>query len=198
MVTKEDILDDNKTFKPEAIKALRRFKALKTFRPDTPEGARLEGMQVLINDLVDVYGLRVILPVLHDLGWGADLPRTPDEGVPVIPIAMFGPNLSIITLLYQFASVRKYIESDGEEMLSFKGRQRYAVNLFRKVYPRQFARLVFDEGTGCFFKDIRMPIPNFAVELEGTQLPAEMQVFAQQDVQEEDGFDPNYENPEEM
>jgi hypothetical protein len=195
---KEDVLDDSKTFKPEAIKALRRFKALKTFRPETPEGARLEGMQTLTNDLVDVYGLRVVIPVMHNPGWGMDMAQTTDENVPVIPISLFGPNLSIITLLHQFAGIRKYIESDGEDNLSFLGRQRYAANLFRKVYPRQFARLVFDEMTGCFLKNIPMPLPNFAVELEGTQLPAEMQAFAQQDEQGDEGADADFEDPNEL
>jgi hypothetical protein len=152
------ILDDAMTYKPEVVRALRTFKKAKTFNL-TPEN-RLACMQTLVNDMATAYGMEPIaVDVMDERGsvharfmeafnrLTGTLPPV-EENTPTYPasgasnadpsarkIHMVG-KLSIITLLHEFAHIRF-----GTDELKC---QRWAVNLFRKVYPKQFAKLVFN------------------------------------------------------
>lgn len=133
----------NQTYKPEAIRALREFKALKTFKPEVTLEQRLAAMQTLINALASVYAVPVpIIVEAQDIDGsdsGLSSVRLIDGPEAYFLITMRG-KLSIITLLHEFAHVRF---NSGNELKV----QKWAVNLFRKVYPKQFERLHQVDGT---------------------------------------------------
>jgi hypothetical protein len=178
MITRDQIVDENYTVKLEALAALRRFRDLKTWKPDTEPGARVNGLTVLANDLARVYDLPIYIEVNPE--YETYGPETTDTGVPIVRLGM-GGRLSIITLLHNFAGLRARFKDENVGK-SFIDRQRYAINFFRKVYPTCFSRLVFDEFTGLFVKVERyeeilqareadLPF----VHLYGTQPPVELQ-----------------------
>lgn len=148
MIANELIVDDSMSFVPEAIEALRRFKALKTSAAN--RDARLEAMQMLINELVEAYGLNIFIRLFTDPKAAESFEPMTEEGVLICPLLLCSQNLSIITLLHQFAAIRYCIT--GENPGTAIQRQRFAVNLFRKVYPEQFAKLVMDPLTGFFVR----------------------------------------------
>ena len=151
------ILDDAMTYKPEVIRALRTFKKAKTWKPEVTGDARLACMQTMVDSMATAYNMQPIAVVVdserahvHARFMDALNRMTgtlpPVEGnAPVSgascadtearQICMTG-KLSIITLLHEFAHIRF-----GTDELKC---QRWAVNLFRKVYPRQFGQLVFN------------------------------------------------------
>jgi len=148
MIKIESIIDDSMSFVPEAIEALRRFKALKTSVANP--GARLEAMQVLVNELAGAYGLNVLIPLFTDLENVGSFEVMTEEGVPMYPLLLNSGNLSVIALLHQFAAIKYFVTDENSG--SFIDRQRFAVNLFRKVYPEQFAKLVMNPQTGFFVR----------------------------------------------
>ena len=151
MFTREAIVSDTATYKPEALRALKAFKALKTFKPEVTPEARIRAMQTLVNSLVNAYemGQVVIVPVVNNLGieFAED-----EDGIPVRPIYI-AEKLRIITLLNRFAGIRSEV-TDSIVGINFVARQKWAVNLFRKVYPRQFARLLFIPADGGFYTEL--------------------------------------------
>jgi hypothetical protein len=151
MFTKEQIVDGTVTVKPETLAALRRFRDLKTWKPENVD-QKFTGMQVLASELAAIYEMPVQVNVVK--GFVDEGPEVTDSGVPIATLPM-GGYLSIITLLHNFAGLRTRYnhEKVGETFLS---RQRWAVNTFRKVYPTAFSRLVFDNDSGFFFNSERM------------------------------------------
>lgn len=139
-----NVIDDTMTFKPEAIKALREFKKAKTFR-ETVE-VRLGQMRELIGKLCEVYGMppvSVAFPEANDTGGGSGSSYYDSHGRCIV---MKG-HLSIITLLHEFKHAR---DLDTRGTIDQKSAQKFAVNLFRKVYPRQFARLAEANGESSY------------------------------------------------
>ena len=170
-------VDETATYKPDAIRALREFKALKTFKPEN-RAQRHPGLEELANKLARAYGLDIEISLVDSPF--EYLPETNGNGVRIVGLPMAG-RLSILTLLHNFAGIRTLL---GEARVgeTFEKRQKWAVNLFRKVYPRQFARLIFDPYSGFFFKaeDFQQqqpPVAPFVVQLAGTQLPLEVQAI---------------------
>ena len=150
------ILDDSKTYKPEVLRALKEFKRAKTFRTTISLGERLTAMQELINKLTTIYAMPPITVtfqenpafpngILELLG-GGDIASGMSQALPETREIRMRGRLSLITLLHEFAHLRF-----GSEELKA---QRWAVNLFRKVYPKQFARLQFN-GWGF----VQVPTP---------------------------------------
>lgn len=142
------VVDDAMTFKPEAIRALKAFKELKTFKPECTSEMRLSGMQTLIADLTTVYkGPDYPAPVviteglISPEGFSGLSDFRKGENGESDRIIMRG-RLSIITLLHMFARcVREYGSWEA---------QKFAVNLFRKVYPRQWEKLTCLGFTALF------------------------------------------------
>ena len=145
------IVSDSQTYKPNAVRALKAFKAVKTWKPEVSPIERLTAMQALINSLKDEYDMHVHIPVVEGF---AEYPATDENEIQIIPIYQRAGRLSVITLLNRFAAIRGEVQEDFESGRSYVGRQRWAVNLFRKVYPRQFARLIFNRRDGGFYTSI--------------------------------------------
>ena len=188
MIERNMIVDSSVDYPNEVVAALQRFKSLGTSNND-PE-ARLTGMQVLINELLAAYDIDLAI----QLYTGSE--RESDEHI--IFVNMNTANLSIITLLHTFARIKKLAE-DGKLHSSSEDRnpeninmfeiygyirelfissQRFAINLFRKVYPEQFAKLEYNPQTG-FFSRSRVARPAVFgntpfVHLMGTQPPNEI------------------------
>ena len=132
--SEDDVLDENKTYKPETVSALYAFKKEKTFKLNEHE--RYAKMQEFVIKLSEIYEIEPVVRIIRrnsDHVDSAGSCANPDTKT----ICMSGP-LSIITLLHEFA----HIKGIEEELAA----QKWAVNLFRKVYPKQFARLVFKDG----------------------------------------------------
>jgi hypothetical protein len=133
-MTTNKFIDDSKTYKPEAIKALKAFKKKKTFK--LPLEERIEAMRELLASLTEIYA--VSKPVefktedLDGSSSGLSFVRVLEDRFILV---MMG-RLSIITLLHEFAHCRGYDEAEART---------WSLNLFRKVYPKQFARLVVTE-----------------------------------------------------
>ena len=151
MIKIESIIDDSMSFVPEAIEALQRFKALGTTAANP--GARLEAMQVLVNELVDAYSLNILIQLFTDLETTRSLEPTTEDAVPIYALFLNSRHLSLITVLHQFAAIKSFITNENPD--SFVDRQRFAVNLFRKVYPEQLAKLVMNPQTGFFVRSNR-------------------------------------------
>lgn len=148
-----EYVDNTATYKPEAIKALREFKALKTWKPEAIADERFAGLQALVDKLTEVYRmppLKIFTDLLEAVAYDTA------GGYPI----MVTENLSTITILHNFAGVRHRVHQIPLGK-SFNSRQRWAVNLFRKVYPRQFARLTLDAGNG-FFYNVQAPVEQVA------------------------------------
>lgn len=140
MIKIEAIVDDGMSFVPEAIEALRRFKALGTSAANP--GVRLEAMQVLVNELAGAYGLNIVIPLCTDLEAAGSFELMTEEGFPICPQFLNSGNLSLITVLHHFAAIKYFITNENPG--TFIDRQRFAVNLFRKLYPERFAKLVMN------------------------------------------------------
>jgi hypothetical protein len=144
-----DIVNETQTYKPEAIKALREFKALKTWKPEVTADERQAGLQALVEKLAEVYALPYPVKICTDLQEAFAY-----EGAGGFAI-LAEANLSIITVLHNFAGARHALTGIATGR-TYNSRQRWAVNLFKKVYPKQFEKLAQDVDTGAFY---RVPAP---------------------------------------
>jgi hypothetical protein len=122
----ENIKDDVK-FKKGAVAVLRKFKAKKTFKMNVP--CRLEAMGELLEDLSKVYGIECPGLEATNINGGHSGDSYYDRLNHKI---MMQGKLSIITLLHEFAHAR----GRGE-----KGACIFSLNLFKRVYPKQFEKL---------------------------------------------------------
>jgi hypothetical protein len=129
-----DIVDPSQKFKPEILAALREFRHSKPWRGTVEErGAKFLALHEALRQAT---GLNVEL--------GIAIPRTETTSVAscYVPrenkIVLKG-KLSVITYLWLFRAVQT------REAL---GAYRWAVSLFRRVFPRSFARLNVDEQRG--------------------------------------------------
>jgi hypothetical protein len=116
--TVDEILKD-KTYKPETLRALRAFKKQKPWHGD--ESIRREKFAVLHKALCEVYGKQTRLS--FEAGW-AHYSQADD--------CIFLPKLSVVTYLHEFAHAL-YGHSERTAC-------RWSVNLFRRVFPKQFAK----------------------------------------------------------
>ncbi len=126
-----EVARDDYPFKPGIVEALRRFKAKKTFREN--DRVRFGAMRDLVAELAGAEGIRcpaLTCGELWDGGHSFASHYIPAEH----RIVMVG-KLSIITLLHEFAHALGMDE---------RGAVAWSVSLFRRVYPRQYARLAPD------------------------------------------------------
>jgi hypothetical protein len=151
----ENLIDDLLEYPLNAFLALERFKNNRRYREHGLLEERLHGMRVLIVELSEAYGFPFV-PYVHVENIDGSFSGASNivfrgfdvEGLPVFIITMRG-KLSIITLLHEFAHI---LYGDDEFAT-----QKWAINLFRRIYPRQFEKLVrraSDENDLTFVKGV--------------------------------------------
>jgi len=121
-----EVLDDSMRFRRETVRALRRFARRRPWRGTTAE-QRIK-LAELHGDLCRIYGKRTRLRmrVWRLINWECYLPA---EDVIVLP------RLSVVSYLHEFAHALGRNE---------RGACRWSLNLFRKAFPRSFARCHFE------------------------------------------------------
>ena len=141
-----DYIDDTIEYAPGTVQALKHFKSKKTFTESTE--VRLIAMQILVDEIAVAYSFPITPTVIARNITGNSSGNSSAELYRVLygesPRIIMEGKLSIITLLHELAHIL-LISSD--ELLV----QRWAINLFRKVYPKQFAKLRFDPRSGLFY-----------------------------------------------
>lgn len=122
------MVDDNVKHKPEIIKALWAFKRKKPWRDGRKSEYRLECMRELINDFSAIY--EIDAPRLE---WVDSVSNNGQFNMRTNVITIFG-ELSTITLLHEFAHA-KFGRCERKAV-------KWSINLFRKVFPKQFEKLM--------------------------------------------------------
>ena len=126
--TVAEILDDHMTFRPECLRALREFRRSKPWRGSYRE--RCLKFRSLNASLAQAYGLptpKLTLPDQESNATGNGCYRL-WRGRHWITLF---DRLSVVTYLHEFAHARGYDERRAV---------RWSVNLFRRVFPRSYAR----------------------------------------------------------
>ena len=113
------MLDDTITFKAATLEALRAFKASHPWRGTPAE--RLAKFRRLNRRLATIYGIEAPKVVVTQ-GPGCYMPSAH---------RIYLRNLSVVTYLHEFGHARGWDERQT---------CRWSLNLFRRVFPRQFAR----------------------------------------------------------
>lgn len=123
-----EIIDDAMRFKPATLKALRQFAASRPWHGSVSE--RKEKFRKLHKALSTAYGIiepQLVFGLIVGSSSGAS-----HYIQPIHRIVLVG-RLSVVTYLHEFAHARGMGERNA---------CRWSVNLFRQVFPRQYARLV--------------------------------------------------------
>lgn len=124
--TVAEVIDPNATFKPEALRAVKAFAKSKPWQGTLVE--RWQKFQKLNAELAAAYGIPVPTLVLSGSGEG-------DSGAssycPATHTITLRGRLSVVTLMHELAHARGM----GE-----RGATKFSVNLFRRCFPRSFAR----------------------------------------------------------
>jgi hypothetical protein len=125
-----EILDPQMTFKPEALRAVRRFAKSKPWQGTYAE--RLDKFETLLADLSSCYGIQP--PTLS-----VDGCEDGDSGrscfIPAVNTIILRGHLSVVTFLHEFEHV---LGKDEREAC------RWSVNLFRRCFPKSWAKCEFD------------------------------------------------------
>jgi hypothetical protein len=125
--TVNEVLDRQMKFKPAALRAVRRFARSKPWQGTLAE--RKAKFRRLNRQLAAAYGLPrprlVFCRVEENAPLGNGSYRRANH-----TIALYG-KLSVVTYLHEFGHARGY----GERQAC-----RWSINLFRRVFPRSFAR----------------------------------------------------------
>jgi hypothetical protein len=125
--TVQEVLDPSLTFKPAALRAVRAFARSKPWRGTVAQ--RKEKFRRLNGALVLAYGIPQPRLVFQNVE-----ARTDSGGSSYRPFAhtitLVG-KLSVLTYLHEFAHARGADERQA---------CRWSINLFRKCFPRSFAR----------------------------------------------------------
>lgn len=125
----QEILRDNKKFKPDCLRAMKRFRRSKAWQGTTLErGTKFE---TLHNELCRVYGLNTTLRkgVINNTSSGGSYFNPADDSITL------NGRLSVVTYLHELGHARGY---DERKACIF------SVNLFRRIFPRSFERATFD------------------------------------------------------
>jgi hypothetical protein len=126
-----DVLDSKMTFNPSTLRAVRAFKRCHPWRGTHIE--RQEKFRGVVITLAEAYG---ISPPKMDFS-GVD--ENKDSGsshyIPAFHAIYFCGRLSVVTMLHEFA----HALGKGEWEAS-----RWSINLYRRIWPKQFARLHAD------------------------------------------------------
>jgi len=141
--TVEESIDDGIKYRLGVIPALKRWRDKKLWGSKTNR-QRLEGLTVLAQELSPLYDIEV--PSIS--GGGIDLDATVRETkmnqsgsscyVPALHEIIMSGNLSIITFLHEFGHALGKNE---------KQTCRWSINLFKRVFPKQFAKLDHSKHT---------------------------------------------------
>lgn len=122
-----ECLQDGRRYRPAALAALRAFRRSRPWRGTIIE--RLEKFQHLHAALCAAYGLSTRLRCV-------DVDRNRCSGsssyTPIADMITLRGRLSVVTYLHEFGHALGY----GEQ-----GACRWSINLFRRMFPRSFARL---------------------------------------------------------
>jgi hypothetical protein len=118
--TVAEVLDDTMTFRPAALRAMRAFRRLKPWRGTPAEQATK--FRMLHEDLCRVYRLRTTLNMSPG-PFGVCYDPTRD--------LIMLPQFSVVSYLHEFGHARGYDERET---------CRWSINLFRRIFPRSFAR----------------------------------------------------------
>lgn len=124
--TVAECLRDGKRYKPAALRALRAFRRARQWR--LPARDRARAFRTLHTALCGVYGLRTRLVISGGRGFSGDS----GYSWRLNRIVLRG-RLSLVTYLHEFGHAR----GKGE-----RGACVWSINLFRRIFPRSFARLV--------------------------------------------------------
>lgn len=125
--TVAESLDPDAKYKPAVLRAMREFRAARPFHGSEAERfAKFAALHIL---LCEAHG---IFPALHrgaatDGTSGGSFFRPGENSITL------SGHLSVITYLHEFA----HAMGKGE-----RGACRWSLNLFRRIFPRSFARLV--------------------------------------------------------
>jgi hypothetical protein len=123
-----EVIDDNMTYRPAALHAVRAFARSKPWRGEME--ARKEKYRQLNHDLSEAYGIPEPTLVFGQLDGGSSgnsyYHRTRHQ------IVLNG-RLSVVTMLHEWAHARGMNERNA---------CRWSVNLFKRCFPRSFSRLV--------------------------------------------------------
>jgi hypothetical protein len=113
------VLSDTRTYRPDALRALRAFRRTKPWRGT--EAERRAKFRRLHRELCRVYGVH------------PSLTFSEREVACYVPVQdrINLPRLSVVTYLHEFAHTRGADERQA---------CRWSINLFRRVFPRSFAR----------------------------------------------------------
>jgi len=141
--TVEEVLDDEIKYRRGVIPALKGWKSLKLWGSKTNQ-MRLDGLIVLAEQLASLYDIAVPTVVVDGIDLDAiirDTKMNPSDSSSYSPgshtITMRG-NLSIITFLHEFGHALGKNE---------KKTCRWSINLFKKVFPKQYNKLDHKQHT---------------------------------------------------
>lgn len=142
--TIKEVLDDGMKFRKGTIRALKMFKAhiarngLRGYKDPQVILRRYYAMRWLVQTLALVY--RIPVPELR-LGRITGKPGSSGASryIPGAHVIILEGRLSFLTLLHEYAHAMGKNEADAV---------RWSVNLYRRVYPRQFAKLLERNGGG--------------------------------------------------
>ncbi|MGK7345033.1 MAG: hypothetical protein ACNS63_04415 [Candidatus Nitrospinota bacterium M3_3B_026] len=139
-----EVLDDGMKFRKGAIRTLRTFKAhvarnrLRGYRDPQIVLRRYQAMRWLVQTLALVY--RIPVP---ELRLGRITGERGSSGIsryiPGANVIVLEGRLSVLTLLHELAHARGMDERKAV---------RWSVNLYRRVYPRHFEKLMERNGGG--------------------------------------------------
>ena len=125
--TIEEVLDPALTFRPAALRAVRAFARSQPWRGTLAE--REAKFRRLNRALAAAYGIAEARLIFRGVAAGADSgPSSYRPGTHTITLA---GRLSVVTYLHEFAHARGADERRA---------CRWSINLFRRCFPRSFAR----------------------------------------------------------
>jgi hypothetical protein len=121
--TVAEVLVDGMKFKPDALRAIKRFRRSKAWRGTIEE--RLEKFRTLNRELAAAYGIREPVFRFSAAPWSNGYYDPAEHAIGLIG------SLSVVTFLHEFGHARGF----GE-----RGACRFSINLFRRLFPRSYAR----------------------------------------------------------
>lgn len=129
--TVQDVLDENMTFRPAALRAVRAFARSKPWRGTIDE--RHWKFRALHRALCEAYGLdpqpRLIFGNDHSTCSGSSC------FIPAANAIVLRGRLSVVTYLHEFAHARGMRERQA---------CRWSINVFRRCFPLSWGRARFD------------------------------------------------------
>lgn len=128
-----DLVDESKTYNPDAIRAVKRFALSRPWHGDASE--RTDKFSTVLRELCEVYGMGTInlQTAIDDLAEVGDAAYDSEDNA----IILLG-KLSVVNLLTMFAYVRGVNKPVS-----------WAINLFRRCFPKSWERA---DKSGTYLK----------------------------------------------